>query len=184
MQTEIARLRARLDTVERSARVYRTLSLASFVIVLMAFTIAAARQDEPLTDATKSRPETVRAGCFELVDGAGVKRGAWTIDDKNSTSFALFDSKGQKRFEAALKGDKEVYVFLRDNSGRGRITHVVDTGDHPHLLVHDRGNKPRVQLAVADSGAPSLIFIDDDGHQSAGVGIHADGEPWALPRAK
>ena len=37
MQTEIARLRARLDTVERSARVYRTLSLASFVIVLMGF---------------------------------------------------------------------------------------------------------------------------------------------------
>jgi hypothetical protein len=38
-----------------------------------------------------------------------------------------------------------------------------------------------LQMAVAESGAPSLVCFGKDGLPQAGLGVHPDGRPWHKP---
>jgi len=164
-------LALRVRALERSLRRARA-GLLAVGAGLLALTLAAAhprRRAEPLT-ATE----------FRLVDEKGELRGSFGLEGGQHPTLVLLDAEGRKRWQALLKDD-EVYTYLRDANGHGRITHAVDKGTHPHFLMHDKGNKPRLHAAIADSGAPSLVFIHVDGTMPAGLGVHADGRPWALP---
>ncbi len=163
-------LAVRLSVIERSLRGAHT-CLALGAVCMVAALLVAARP---------AQADAVTATAFRLVDDKGNLRGSFLLEDNERPSLAILDSEGRKRWQVLLK-DEEVFTYLRDREGHGRITHAVDRANHPHILVHDKGNKPRIHMAVADSGAPSLIFIHQDGTMPAGVGVHADGRGWLLP---
>ncbi|MEZ5965818.1 MAG: hypothetical protein R3F56_18425 [Planctomycetota bacterium] len=173
MATDLS-LALRVQVLERSLRRTRSLLLLG-VGAVAGLTLLAARPLQPAA-------EPVTATEFRLVDSKGNLRGSFCLLDDQHPSLALLDGEGHKRWEALVKNG-EVYTYLRDNQGHGRITQAVDVGDHPHFLMHDKGNKPRLHAAIADSGAPSLIFIHADGTMPAGLGVHADGRGWVLPAA-
>jgi hypothetical protein len=164
-------LAVRVLALERSVRRTRAL-LAVAGVALLAVTLLAARPG-PSRDP-------ISATEFRLVDGKGELRGTFALDDGEHPTLMLLDRQGRKRWQALLKDD-EVYTYMRDAEGHGRITHAIDRARHPHFLMHDKGNKPRLHAAVADSGAPSVLFIHVDGTMPAGMGVHADGRGWSLP---
>lgn len=162
----------RLAALERRQR--RLEAVGATLLILLASALLG------FTCAQDAKPEEVQARSFRLVDGTGKVRGEWTLREDGNPSFALLDADQRKRYEIVLKGDEQLFVRMRDRKDVARITHIVD-GDHAHLLLTDRHQKPRVQMAVARSGAPSLVFIHKDGQMPAGLGIHANGEAWRKP---
>lgn len=161
----------RVCALERSLRRARLACLAGGASLLAVALIAA--RPHPGADP-------VTASEFRLVDAKGDLRGTFALEGGEHPTLAILDPEGRKRWQVLLK-DNEVYSYMRDGEGHGRITHAIDRANHPHFLVHDKGNKPRIHMAVADSGAPSLIFIHQDGTMPSGLGVHADGRPWVLP---
>lgn len=161
----------RLAALERAQRRSRLLVTGLCLALASLVTLGAGRP---------SAADPVRASAFELVDEKGVVRGSFMLEDKQHPSLAILDAQGRKRWQILLKDD-ELFSYMRDNEGRGRITHAIDRANHPHFLLHDKGNKPRIHAAIADSGAPSMMFIHQDGTMPAGLGIHADGRGWMRP---
>ncbi len=174
MSQELAFLQKRIRSLEIRARRSRFVLLSLFAFLSLSLLIS--------WQESKPAPKRMRASSFELVDAKGRVRGKWSFEKNRDPSFVLLDAKGRKRFEATLVDDDEVYLKMRDRKGHGRLTEVVDRAGNPQILLHDPGNKPRLQMAVAPTGASSLIFITADGEMPAGIGAHADGEPWLLPK--
>jgi hypothetical protein len=162
-------LAVRIERLERQCR--RLRSWATIVLGLLAAWVglAAARQEV-------ERP-VHEARAFRLIDENDQVRGEWKLTDEGDPSFVLLDGNGYKRYEALLKGET-VFVRMRDRNDRSRITQIVDDNDHPHILLTDVTQKLRMQMAIAASGAPSLVFFDAGGEAPAGIGIHPDGRPW------
>lgn len=167
-------LASRVHVLERSLRRARIAGALGGAALLAAVLVAA---------GFGPTREPVTATEFRLVDEAGTLRGSFALDDGTHPTLSILDDKGRKRWQVLLK-DEEVYTYMRDSEGHGRITHAIDRANHPHFLMHDKGNKPRIHAAVADSGAPSLLFIHLDGTMPAGMGVHADGRAWSLPERR
>ena len=172
LSSNVSILERRFAALERNHRRWLACCSAIMVASLAAVLVAFAH---PLEE-----PETVRASRFELVDKDGVVRGEWNVGERGEPSFRLLDAASQSRYEVMLKQRDQVVVRMRDDKDHARLSWILDRGT-PHMLMTDVDQKPRVQMAVALSGAPSLVFIHKDGQMSAGVGIHADGEPWSKP---
>src|SRR5690606_29793362 len=96
-------LALRLAAVERALRRQRALAGLALAALLLGLTAPASR---PAADP-------VRAGEFQLVDGAGVVRGSFTLESGLHPSLALLDEQGRKRWQVLLKDD-EVFSYMRD----------------------------------------------------------------------
>jgi len=167
---DFASLRVRIEALERQNR--RLASRIASVLGLLSVSVflACAVQSE--------RSSVSKASAFQLVDEDGKVRGEWKLTDEGDPSFTLLDDEKRKRYEILLKRDEAVFVRMRDRNDLTRITQIVDETNHPHILLTDVSQKLRLQMAVAGSGAPSLVFFHADGQAPAGIGIHADGRPW------
>ncbi len=121
----------------------------------------------------------VKAQGFVLEDEQGKPRSSW-IMDKKGPRLQFFAEDGKKRMSLYLMEDgKNGPIFsVYDDSEMLRAAMTVDISGNPHFLLSDPGQKPRLHMAVSRTGAPSMVLIHKDGQMPAGIGVHANGQPW------
>ncbi len=179
-----------LETQNRQLRRGLALAVTAALAlpVLAAFTPLGQLQD-PVDAPQAAVPEVVvpevveelRARRLVLVDERGEERVVAGVDAKNTARLTIHDDAGTERVRIGVDA-RAAFALLRDEQGRKRVGMACDA--FPHLMLLDSHQKQRIHASVGITEAPSLLFLNQRGDFTLGMGLDADGAVWRRPAAQ
>lgn len=172
------RLEERLRLEARRSRRGRIVGWVALLFSLVAAVATsgllyyAFHQDLPLLTASSLRAREV-----VLVDGNGIERGRWAVDDEGAVRLVLSDPAGVDRMKMSVRSDGEQGLAMADGEGLNRIvlSHLADRSST--LAFADAAGTTRAVLGMSGGEAASLLFADQNGGARAALGLSAAGEP-------
>ncbi|MBF6560611.1 MAG: hypothetical protein IVW56_09990 [Candidatus Binataceae bacterium] len=113
--------------------------------------------------AAESAPKTIAAQEIVLVDAAGKRHAALSLNGDAQPVFQMFDHGGKTRIEIGFGKDGDIGLALSDDRGKTRIALGISNEGVPALKLFDGANQPRALLGVDSQGESALDFYESGG---------------------
>ena len=113
--------------------------------------------------AAESAPKTIAAQEIVLVDAAGKRHAALSLNSDAQPVFQMFDHGGKTRIEIGFGKAGDTGLALSDDQGKTRIALGISNEGVPALKLFDGANQPRALLGVDSQGDSALDFYESGG---------------------
>lgn len=147
--SDIANLSARIEILERDARLSRAV-VAPLVLAAAIFFLLAA-------NAAPQSAAPVRTTELQIVDAAGKTRAWLGVDETGALNLRAMDEDGRMRSVLAVNADGTAGLLLYDDK-------ILRSGlSATGLSFRDSNGNTRVLVGTLEDGTASIIFSDTNG---------------------
>jgi hypothetical protein len=172
------RVRSRLLVLERETQSLRFRTrILSFGLVgtLILVIVVALNPDFLAVTGIHAGRETLSVRSLELLDGQGLRRGEWSVDDEGSARLSLLDRQGRPRMNLSVLSGGFPGLSLMNSSGQQRAALGLLPDETTTLVFADGGGIPRAVLGLTRGDAAHLVFADAEGVSRVALGLEGDG---------
>lgn len=161
MQTDLARLRSQVRILGLG------FGLSLSVLALLIFA--------PSVFGPPALGDIVEARSFRIVDGSGITRGEWAVDDEGNARMSLLDQRSRPRLNMTVLGSGFPGVALINGEGQRRAVLGLLPDETTTLVFADGSGVPRAVLGLTRADEANLAFADAEGVTRLGMGLAGNG---------
>jgi hypothetical protein len=110
-----------------------------------------------------------------LVDGQGVARGEWRVDDEGNARLGLLDRLERTRLSFSVLSGGSPGMSLVNSNGRRRAGLALLPDESTSLVFADGAGIPRAVLGLSVGDAAQLVFADAGGTTRMALGLDETG---------
>lgn len=178
-----ARFRSRMTTLERENQTLRSRvrMIGLGLLAALALLLAGVVRPGFLSSGAQGRAAgEIRTRSLVLVDGDGLPRGQWTVDQEGNARLGMLDELGRQRLSLSVLEGGFPGMSLINAQGQRRAAFGLLPDETTSLVFADAAGVPRAVLGLTRGEAANLVFADAAGVSRIGLALDGTGLGSAL----